>query len=157
MLNTDNIILEILQEEKLNNNPLLKYFHITAPSNRVAEEDNNIFVACVSTENNMDGFDFSSFQDLVEILIVTKKVDYDKAITLLKTICNEVCRVIMINADRFPNKPVIRNINPEFSEDYHLHRGHIMVQVNTEPVKFEVTDEDYRICSLILHDNIIIE
>ena len=76
MLNVDETILQILQTEKKTGNQLLKHFHIQHPSKRVMEESNSIFVATVSSENNQDGFDFSSFRDLVEILIVTKQKDY---------------------------------------------------------------------------------
>ena len=102
-------------------------------------------------------FDFSSFRDLVEILIVTKQKDYRKAITIIKTVSYEICRVIMDNRKEFSNRPVIRNINPEFNNDFVLTRGHIMVEVNTEPETFEITDEMYNICSLYLNDVIIDE
>ena len=150
MLETDNIILNLLLEEKTNGNQLLKHFHIQYPNKRVAEESNSIFVASVSSENNIDGFTFSTFRDLVEILIVTKQKDYSKAIHIIKTISKEICRIIMTNTQEFPNKPIIRNINPEFNRDFVLTRGHIMVQVNTEPVDFELTDDEYNICNLYL-------
>lgn len=157
MLSADETILNILSEEKKNGNQLLKHFHIQHPSKQVAEESNSIFVATVSSENRLDGFDFSSFRDLVEILIVTKQKDYRKAITIIKTVSYEICRVIMDNRKEFSNRPVIRNINPEFNNDFVLTRGHIMVEVNTEPETFEITDEMYNICSLYLNDVIIDE
>ena len=150
MLELDNIILEILTTEKNKGNTLLKHFLIQHPSKRIAEESNSIFVACVSTENNIDGFDFSSFRDLVEILIVTKQQDYNKAIRIIKTVSTEICRLIMQNTDKFPNKPIIRNINPEFNMDFVLTRGHIMVECNTDPVTFDIDDDEYNICELIL-------
>lgn len=150
MLETDNIILKLLIDEKNNGNILLKHFHIQYPTKRVAEESNSIFVACVSSENNIDGFAFSTFRDLVEILIVTKQKDYDKAIKIIKTVSNEICRIIKKNVDKFPNKPTIRSINPEFNRDFVLTRGHIMIQCNTEAVTFEVSDEDVNICNLLL-------
>lgn len=152
MLNLDTIILNLLQTEKQNGNTLLKHFHIQYPNKRVAEQSNSIFVATVSSENNLDGFDFSSFRDLVEILIVTKQKDYSKAITIIKTVSYEICRIIMANTEMFPNKPVIRNVNPEFNNDFILNRGHIMVQCTTEPITFEITDEMYNICNVYLND-----
>jgi len=154
MLNLDNIILNILTNEKNNGNNLLKHFHIQHPSKRVAEESNSIFVACVSSENNIDGFDFSSFRDLVEILIVTKQEDYSKAITIIKTVSYEICKLIMSNRDKFPNKPIIRNVNPEFNNDFVLNRGHILVECNTEPVTFDLTDDEYNICNVYLKEGI---
>lgn len=153
MLETDNIILKLLIDEKKNGNELLKHFHIQHPSKRVAEESNSIFVACVSSENNIDGFTFSTFRDLVEILIVTKQKDYSKAIKIIKTVSMEICKIIMKNRNKFPNQPTIRNINPEFNMDFVLTRGHIMVQVNTEPTDFEIDDETYKnVCSIIVDD-----
>lgn len=152
MLELDNIILEILTEAKQDGNQLLKHFLIQHPSKRVAEESNSIFVACISSENNIDGFDFSSFRDLCEILIVTKQNDYSKAIRIIKTVSTEICRLIMENTDKFPNKPTIRNINPEFNMDFILTRGHIMVQCNTDPITFDISDDEYSICELILED-----
>ena len=58
----------------------------------------------------------------------------------------------MSNLDKFPNKPVIRNINPEFNLDFVFTRGHIMVEVKTEPIDFDVTDSEYNICNVILKD-----
>ena len=150
LLKTDNIILDILLEAQSNGNTLLKPFHIQHPSKRIMEESNSIFVACVSSENLDDGYDFSTFKDLVEILIVTKQLDYSEAIELIKGITIEICRLLMINQDRFPNKPTIRSINPEFNRDYVLTRGHIMVQVKTSPTDFSLSEEDYNVCSVIL-------
>ena len=150
MLDTDEIILNILNTAKSNGNQLLKHFHIQYPNKRIAEESNSIFIATVSSENNIDGFDFSTFTDLVEILIVTKQEDYRKAITIIKTVSKEISKLIMQNTDKFPNKPVIRNINPELNKDFILTRGHLMIAVNTEPVDFEVSTEEYNICNLFL-------
>lgn len=155
MLSTDDIILQILRDAKNDGNGLLKYFHIQHPSNRIAQEDNNIFVACVSSENNIEGFEHSTFKDLVEVLIVTKQLEYEKAVLIIKNVSFEICRLIMENSNKFPNKPVIRNINPEFNKDYVLTRGHIMIQVNTAPIDFNVSDEDYKICSIILNGNAV--
>ena len=152
MLSLDDTILNLLQTEKNNGNSLLKHFHIQHPSKRIAEESNSIFVAVVSSENNLDGFDFSSFKDMAEILVVTKQKDYSKAIKIIKTVCYEICRIIMDNRASFVNQPVIRNINPEFNRDYVLTRGHILVQCVTEPVTFDVTEEDYNICNVYLED-----
>lgn len=151
MLDTDEIILNILNTAKTNGNQLLQHFHIQYPNKRIAEESNSIFIATVSSENNIDGFDFSTFTDLVEILIVTKQEDYRKAITIIKTVSREICNLIMQNKDKFPNKPVIRNINPELNMDFILTRGHLMVECNTEPVDFEVSDEEYNICELFIN------
>ncbi len=157
MLSTDKTILRLLQEEKRDGNLLLRHFHIQHPNKRVAEESNSIFIACVSSENQQDGFDFSSFRDLVEILIVTKQKDYSKAIKIIKTVSYEICRIIMNNRNRFVNKPIIRNVNPEFNNDFVLTRGHIMIEAVTEPVDFEITDEMYNICDLILNEDVIID
>lgn len=153
MLSTDNIIMEILETAKQQGNNLLEDFHLSYPSEQVAEESNSIFVACVSSENNLTGIDFQTFTDLVEILIVTKQEDYNEAILVIKTITKLICKLILDNSSKFPNKPVIRNVNPEFNRDYVLTRGHIMVQVKTEPIDFTVSDEDLKVCEVILNKN----
>ena len=153
MLSTDSIIVDILETAKQNGNELLEDFEIEYPSNRVLEESNSIFVGVMSAESNLNGFEFETFTDLVEILIVTKQRDYIEAITLIKTISRLVCGLIMKNQNKFPNKPVIRNINPEFNKDFVLTRGHIMVQVKTEPVTFDLSEDEYNVCKVILDKN----
>ena len=158
MLSTDTIILEILNNEKKKGNKLLNHFKISYPDKKLAQENNCILVAVVSTENQLNGFDFEQFRDLVEILITTKQEDNDKASKIIKAISYEISRLIMNNIDKFPNKPVIRSINPFYDLNMTLTRGQIMVNVNTEPVDFELTEEEYyNICNLISEDNIEIK
>lgn len=158
MLDADNTILEILLNAKKEGNELLKHFHIAYPNKQLVQENNTILVAVVSSENRLDGFDFEQFTDLVEILVVTKHKDNNKAIRIIKAVSYEICKLIMQNSDLFPNKPVIRNINPYFDNDLILSRGQIMIQVVTEPVDFEITKDEYsRVCELIVEDNIVIE
>lgn len=158
MLSTDNIILDILNTAKTNGNKLLQYFKIGYPTKELAQENNTILVACVSSENQLTGFEFQEFRDLVEILIVTKHKDNKQAINIIKTVSYEVCRLIMEHQDQFPNKPVIRNINPFFDTDMILSRGQIMVNVNTEPVDFDLTEDMIDgVCSIISEDNIEIK
>lgn len=152
LLTTDEIILEILQTAKQDGNELLQHFHIRNPSKKIAEESNSIFVATVSSEQNLNGYEFESFRELVEILIVTKQNDYKKAITIIKTVSKLICKLLIENQHKFPNKPVIRSINPEFNKDYILTRGHIMVQCNTNPIDFDISDEEYNICEVILNE-----
>ena len=55
--------------------------------------------------------------------------------------------------ERFPNKPVVRNINPVFNVDYVLNRGQIMVQVVTEPFEFEeLSEEEIDICCIYIDE-----
>jgi len=157
MLSTDSTILEILNEAKIDGNKLLSKFKIGYPDKKLAQENNCILVAAVSSENQLSGFEFEQFRDLVEILVVTKHKDNRKAIEIIKTVSYEICRLILLNKDRFPNKPVIRNVNPYFDVDMILSRGQIMVNVNTEPVDFEISEDTVdHVCSLI-SDNIEIE
>ena len=153
LLSSDSLILKILTDEKNNGNELLSKFHIQHPSKRVAQESNSIFVACVSTENNLEGFEFSTFTDLVEILIVIKKLDYEKAIQAIKVVSTEICKVIYESLHLFPNKPVIRNINPEYNNDFVLNRGHILIEVNTEPIEFVVDKKEFNcVCDVLVDD-----
>ena len=153
MLSTDNTILNILLQAKKEGNKLLQHFKIAYPNKQLAQENNTILVAVVSSENNLNGFEFEQFTDLVEILVVTKHKDNQKAIKIIKAISYEICRLIMKHQDQFPNKPVIRNINPFFDTDLILNRGQIMIQVITEPVDFEITPEYIEeITDLIIED-----
>lgn len=154
MLSNDNTILNILLNAKKQGNRLLQHFHIAYPNKQLAEENNTILVAVVSSENRLDGFDFEEFTDLVEILIVTKHKDNQKAIKIIKAISYEICRLIMVHKDQFPNKPVIRNINPYFDTDLILNRGQIMIQVVTEPVDFNITPETIEDVCKIITENI---
>lgn len=158
MLASDCIILDILTKSKNEGNKLLKHFKIGYPTKELAQENNTILVASVSSENQLSGFDFEEFRDLVEILIVTKQEDNIKARKIIKTVSYEICRLIMKNEDLFPNKPVIRNINPFFDVDMTLTRGQVMVNVNTEPVDFDLSEDIIdEVCNLISEDNIEIK
>lgn len=153
MLSTDDTILNILNTEKINGNKLLQHFKISYPDKNLAQENNCIFIAVVSSENQLNGFEFEQFKDLVEILVVTKQKDNLKGIKVIKTVSYEICKLIMEHRDEFPNKPVIRNINPYFDVNMILKRGQIMVQVNTEPVDFEISDDTIdHVCSIISED-----
>lgn len=158
MLASDCIILDILTKSKNEGNKLLKHFKIGYPTKELAQENNTILVACVSSENQLSGFDFEEFRDLVEILIVTKQEDNIKASKIIKTVSYEICRLIMKNMELFPNKPIIRNINPFFDVDMTLTRGQVMVNVNTEPVDFDLSEDIINeVCNLISEDNIEIK
>ena len=158
MLASDSIILDILTKSKNEGNKLLKHFKIGYPTKQLAQENNTILVAVVSSENQLSGFDFEEFRDLVEILIVTKQEDNIKASKIIKTVSYEICRLIMKNMELFPNKPVIRNINPFFDVDMTLTRGQVMVNVNTEPVDFDLSEDIINeVCNLISEDNIEIK
>ena len=158
MLASDCIILDILTKSKNEGNKLLKHFKIGYPTKELAQENNTILVACVSSENQLSGFDFEEFRDLVEILIVTKQEDNIKASKIIKTVSYEICRLIMKNMELFPNKPIIRNINPFFDVDMTLTRGQVMVNVNTEPVDFDLSEDIItEVCNLISEDNIEIK
>lgn len=156
MLSTDNIILEILSNAKNAGNKLLKHFKISYPTQELAQENNCIMVAVVSSENQLNGFDFEEFSDLVEILIITKQEDNFKASKIIKTVSYEICKLIMNNEELFPNKPVIRSLNPFFDVDMTLTRGQVMVNVNTEPVDFELSDDVIEdVCNLLVADDYI--
>ena len=150
MLQSDEIILRILLKAKNDGNELLKHFKIGYPSKQVVQESNSIFVGAIDSESNIEGFEFSSFTDLVEILIVTKNRKYSEAVKVIKTIAKEITRLIYENNDLFDNKPVIRNITPEYNRDFVLTRGHLRIQVKTEPESLVPSEEEYYLCNLLL-------
>jgi len=152
MLQTDEIITQILLQAKQDGNELLQHFKIGYPSNQVAEESNSIFIASVDSENHSDGFDFNTFTDLVEVLIVTKNKEYLKAIQIIKVVSKEIIKLIMCNRNLFDNKPIIRNVTPEYNRDYVLTRGHIMIQVTSSPEQHCTDDEKQRVCQILIED-----
>ena len=157
MLCTDEIILNILLDAKNEGNDLLQHFKINYPSNRVAEESNSIFIASVDAEGHTVAMDSQSFVDKVEVLIVTKNQEYQKAIRIIKTVSREVIRLVMEHKDLFPVKPVVERVTPEYNKDFVLTRGHIMFQVKTEMDDFSRDDELLTICQILTEDMDVIE
>ena len=145
MLESDEIIYNILQEAKEGGDEVLKYFHLSYPNRRLAEENNCIYVGAVSSESLTEGFDFSQYRDLTEILITTKRVDYREALMLIKAVTKHIIRLIYKHQDRFNERPVVRTVNPEYNNQMVLNRGHILVQ-SVSPVMEDETDEDYVEC-----------
>lgn len=142
MLQTDEKILKILLHEKRDeDNKVLKHFKINYPSNNLAQNSNNIFVACVSYEETGRNFDTVEGKDLVEILIVTKKVDnkairqtdYSDVKFIIKTVMKEIQRILLLPKYRqlLHATPVFRNISPEYNNNYQLNRGHMLVELKT--------------------------
>ena len=150
MLQSDEIILKILLKAQNDGNQLLNHFKIGYPSKQVVQESNSIFVGAVDSESNIEGFDFSSFTDLVEVLIVTKNRNYTEALKIIKTVSKEITKLIYENNDLFDNKPIIRNITPEYNRDFVLTRGHLRIQVKSEPESLVPSEEDYYLCNLLL-------
>lgn len=150
MLQSDEIILKILLKAKNEGNQLLEHFKIGYPSKQVVQESNNIFVGAVDSESNLEGFEFSSFTDLVEVLIVTKNRNYVESVKIIKIVAKEITRLIYENVDLFDEKPVIRNLTPEYNRDFVLTRGHMRIQVKSNPEQLIPTDEDYCLCNILL-------
>lgn len=152
MLSTDEIIVNILLNAKQKEHNLLKHFKIGYPSQLIAEESNSIFVASVDSESNGIGYEHQSFVDRVEVLIVTKNKDYQKAIQIIKTVSREIIRLVMANSEQFDNKPIVERVTPEYNRDFVLTRGHIMFRVNTNPDDFSIEDDYYTVCQILTDD-----
>ncbi len=150
MLQADEIILNILLKAKSEGNQLLKYFKIGYPSKQVVQESNSIFIGAVDTESSVEGFEFSSFTDLVEVLIVTKNRNYSESMKIIKTISKEITRLIYENLDLFDNKPIVRNLTPEYNRDFVLTRGHMRIQVKSKPESLVPSDDEYTLCNILL-------
>ena len=150
MLQLDETIVKILLKEKNDGNQLLKHFKIGYPSKQVVHESNNIFVGAVDSESNIEGYDFSSYTDLVEVLIVTKNRNYTESVKIIKIVAKEIARLIYENVDLFDNKPIIRNLTPEYNKDFVLTRGHLRIQVKSEPESLVPSDDDYMLCNVLL-------
>lgn len=156
MLTSDEIIYNILTTAKEDGNPLLQHFHIKYPSKDVAREDNNIFVACVSSEPNNELFEATEYRDLVEVLVVTKIRDYKRAITVIKTVVKEIIRLIK-SSNEFQVRPVVRNIAPEYNPNFVLTKGHILIEVLTEIEDYNTESDVEKVCKIILKDNIEVD
>ncbi|MBQ3407973.1 MAG: hypothetical protein IJH12_02060 [Clostridia bacterium] len=150
MLQSDEIILRILLKAKSEGNSILQHFKIGFPSKQVVQESNSIFIGAVDSESNIEGFEFSSFTDLVEVLIVTKNRDYLESIKIIKIVSKEITKLIYENVDLFDNKPIIRNLTPEYNRDFVLTRGHLRVQVKSQPESLVPTEDEYTLCNILL-------
>jgi len=150
MLHSDEIILQILLTAKNDGNALLKHFKIGYPSKQVVQESNNIFVGAVDSESNIEGYEFSSYTDLVEVLIVTKNRNYAESVKIIKIVAKEIAKLIYENIDLFDDKPIIRNLTPEYNKDFVLTRGHMRIQVKSKPETLVPSDEEYYLCNILL-------
>ena len=152
MLHSDEIILRILLKAKNDGNQLLKHFKIGYPSKQVVQESNNIFVGAVDSESNIEGYEFSSYTDLVEVLIVTKNRNYTESIKIIKIVAKEIAKLIYENSDLFDNKPIIRNLTPEYNRDFVLTRGHMRIQVKSDPESLVPSEDEYYLCNILLEN-----
>lgn len=151
MLHSDEIILQILLNAKNDGNELLQHFKIGYPSKQVVQESNNIFVGAVDSESNIEGYEFSSYTDLVEVLIVTKNRNYAESVKIIKIVAKEIAKLIYENIDLFDNKPIIRNITPEYNRDFVLTRGHMMIQVKSKVESLVPSEDEYTLCNILLN------
>ena len=170
MLQTDERIVEILLKEKYeNHNELLQHFKISYPNNSIAQMSNSIFVGIADYESKESGFDFDKGTDLVDILVVTKKIDnqgskksdkkiYSESKKIIKTVMLEIRRLLQKdeNITILGGVPRFRNITPEYSPNYVLNRGHMMLQLSVIDEMGDA-DEDFRCVCDLLVENIEIE
>ena len=154
MLSSDELIYNILINEKNNGNRLLQGFNIKYPDKTVMSESNTIYVAAVSSEPNNELFEGTEYRDLVEILVVTKIRDYQRALKVIKTTIREIISILKNKTNDLPHRPIIRNISPEYNPNFVLNKGHLMVEVLTEIEDDEPDTETYEsVCSILLDDN----
>ena len=153
MLTIDEIIMQILLDAKKEGNPLISKFKLSYPSDKIAQESNSIFIATVNAEAREQGFEFSTYLESAEILIVTKNKDYQKAMKIIKVVSREIIQLLLKNHRLFPNKPVMSNVTPEYNKDFVLTRGHIMVQCMGNPEGIENTEEEkLTICQILAEE-----
>ena len=151
MLSSDVIIHDLLIKAKNEGNELLQHFHIKYPSPDVAVESNSIFVGAVSSEPNQELFETTEYRDLVEVLVVTKIRDYENAVTVIKTVIREIVKLIKSSAD-FPVRPIVRNIAPEYNQNFVLTKGHIMVECLTE-IEEEIPEDTVKnVCNILIKE-----
>ena len=150
MLNVDEIIMNILLDAKKEGNPLISKFKLNYPSKKIAQESNSIFVATVNAEARDQGFEFATYLESAEILIVTKNKDYQTAMRIIKVVSREIIQLLLKNSGKFPNRPVMSNVTPEYNKDFVLTRGHIMVQCMGNPEGIDNDEEEkITICQIL--------
>ena len=163
MLLSDEKIVKILLDEKTNGNRLLQFFKISYPSDKVAQPSNSIFVGIADYETTEQGFDFDKGNDLVDILVVTKKQDnqrnkldneiYSESKHIIKTVLLEIRRILRSDdsVNVLGSTPTFRNITPEYNPNYVLNRGHMLVQVPCID-SFDDSESYDCVCNLLLED-----
>ena len=152
MLTSDAKIYNTLIQAKKDGNKLLNKFHIQYPSkDAVAQESNSIIVAVVSSEPNEELLDATEYRDLIEVLIVTKIRDYDRAVRVIKTVTREIIQLLKLS-DEFEVRPIVRNISPEYNSDFVLSRGHVLVEVLSSIDTFDDTEEYEKVCEILVED-----
>lgn len=162
MLQSDEIILNILLSEKKKGNPILKYFKISYPNKTIVQPSNTIFVAVVSYEEQGKAYGVTEGKDLVEIVIATKKrdnknvkqTDYSDTKFIIKTVIKEIRRLLLSkeNRDYFRATPVFRNISPEYNNTFAFNRGHLLVEVPVLEADGNSEDDAERIKNLLIGD-----
>ena len=60
-------------------------------------------------------------------------------------------KLIYHNTDLFDNKPIIRNITPEYNRDFVLTRGHMMIQVKSKIESLVPSEDEYTLCNILLN------
>lgn len=161
MLQTDEKIMKVLLTEKRKGNKLLKHFKISYPNKNLAQQSNNIFVACVSYEEIGKGFEHFEGKDLVEIIVVTKKIDnpkfmkddYSDVKFIIKTVMKEIRRLLLSSEYKpiMKGTPTFRNISPEYGNNYLFNRGHMLIEMRTVD-EYDEHDSDIEYVNLILGD-----
>ncbi|WP_283390499.1 hypothetical protein [Methanobrevibacter woesei] len=153
MLSTDTRILNVLLNSQKEGNKLLNYFKIKYPDKTLTEDVNSIHVACVSSENHTSGEGFQVFTDLVEIVITTKKLEYSKAIRVIKTVSKEIINLLKKD-DYLSQRIIVRSISPIHDSDtFLLKKGHLLLQFNTDPISFMNSDDEIeKVCKFLIDD-----
>lgn len=154
MLSTDlDIRDELIENQKTDK--LLKLFEIRLPDKQLAEESNSIYIASVDAEDHNSGLDFLQFRDMVEILIITKNLDYEDAVEVIRTVARRIIHVLR-NSKKFNNRLVFRNLTLEYSPgSMELKRGHMLIQKVCDPEPDELTEAEYKkVCKIIMEDDV---
>ena len=156
MLSTDTQVLNVLLKAKEEGNTLLSLFDIKYPDKSIESEKNGIHVACVTAENHKTGNDFQQFQDLVEIVITTRKLRYHEGVRVIKAVSKEIIRLLKKD-DYLGQRIFARTISPIHEKDtYRLKKGHILLQFITPPIKWEDNTEDIDCICRILTENTMV-
>ena len=83
-------------------------------------------------------------------IIVTKNRNYSESMKIIKIMSKEITRLIYENSDLFDNKPIIRNLTPEYNKDFVLTRGHMRIHVKSKPESLVPSEDEYALCNILL-------
>jgi len=135
-------------------NQLLQQFKIEYPKEgALAEESNTIFVANVSDDLTKQTMNSEHYNALTELFIKTKKADYKKASTILRTVVKVIKDVLRNDETLKRYKPVFMKSASNYGSKFALKGRNLIVQTKEQDLFDTNADEIEKVCELIVKIN----